>query len=135
MAYIQAANLENLEDILQMLDPVFEQFSCSERTKFEVCVSVEEVYTNIVSYAYNPDVGDVEIVCETDDSEQTMLKITFRDWGKPFDPLKKPDPDFDIPFDERPVGGLGIYMVKKYMDHVEYQYENGCNILTIEKKL
>lgn len=135
MVRLKSANLENLDDILSNLDEIFEHYQCSERVKYEVSVSVEEIFTNIVTYAYGEGAGDVEIACETKGTEDVVLRISFCDWGIPFDPLSRPEPDFDTPFDERPIGGLGIYMVKKYMDHLEYKYEDGCNRLMIEKNL
>ena len=61
--------------------------------------------------------------------------ITFIDNGIPYDPLKKEDPDITLSAEERDIGGLGIYMVKKTMDAVSYEYKDGCNILTIKKDL
>ena len=61
--------------------------------------------------------------------------ITFSDRGIPFDPLAKEDPDISLSVEKREIGGLGIFMAKKIMDHMEYRYENGQNILTMTKKL
>ena len=62
-------------------------------------------------------------------------RIVFRDRGVPYNPLEKTDPDITLSAEEREIGGLGIYMVKQSMDKVEYRYEDGCNILTIEKNI
>jgi len=64
-----------------------------------------------------------------------MAVITFIDRGRPYDPTAKEDPDITLPADERAIGGLGIFMVKKTMDDVSYSYINGCNVLTLKKKL
>ena len=61
--------------------------------------------------------------------------ITFIDSGMPYDPLARPDPDVTLPAEEREIGGLGIYMVKKSMDNISYEYKDGKNILTIKKYL
>ena len=61
--------------------------------------------------------------------------MVLSDSGTPYDPLKKPDPDLTLPLDKKPIGGLGIYMTKKSMDKVSYEYQDGKNILTLEKKL
>ena len=61
--------------------------------------------------------------------------MTFQDRGVPYNPLAKADPDITLSAEERDIGGLGIYMVKQSMDRVEYRYENGCNILTLEKNI
>ncbi len=129
------AKLEQMEAILDMFDTILEQNSASGKTLYQVRVSVEEIFTNIVSYAYEDSDGEIEIAYElTKHGDEKELCISLRDWGKPYNPLEYPDPDFDIPFDERRIGGLGIYMVKKLMDRVEYRNENGCNIITIGKK-
>lgn len=137
---VVAAKIENLDNVMVMVDEVLQAAACTERGKTYVCVSVEEIFTNIVSYAYSSgnvkQEKKVEISCGLlETAGETRLHICFRDWGKAYNPLERPSPDFGIPFEERPIGGLGIYMVKNFMDHVEYRHEDGCNILTIEKIL
>lgn len=96
---------------------------------------VEEIFVNIASYAYcPPGSGDVEISCDV--VEDTMrVFITFSDEGPEFDPLGKEDPDITLGKDERPIGGLGIFLVKKNVDGISYKREGGRNILTVEKRL
>ena len=67
--------------------------------------------------------------------ESLQVTIQFVDWGKPFNPLEKQDADITLSAEERGIGGLGILMVKKSMDAVDYRYENGENILTLTKIL
>ena len=69
------------------------------------------------------------------DPKSGILRITFRDWGIPFDPLAKTDPDISLSVEEREIGGLGIFMAKKVMDTMDYRYENGQNVLTMTKKI
>ncbi len=97
-------------------------------------LAVEEIYINIAHYAYAPNNGPVEITCETTE-KNPKIKITFCDQGKPFDPIAKNDPDISLSAEERDIGGLGIFLTKKFMDKTEYKFENGKNILTIEKSL
>lgn len=132
-----AAQIENMAEIMELVDQFLTDQTCTEAIKDQIRISVEEIFTNIVSYAYQEDTeGKVEVACELiKEAGETFLQIRFRDWGIPYDPLKRPEPDFDIPFEERGIGGLGIYMVKKFMDHVEYRFENGCNQLLLTKKL
>lgn len=128
------AKIEKLDDVLDMIDAFLQTSGCDEKTQYYVIVSVEELFTNIASYAYDTDDGQVEISCEvTETAGEARLRICMKDWGKAYNPLKRPDPDFNVPFDERPIGGLGVYMVRSFMDLAEYQYQDGCNILTIEK--
>lgn len=104
----------------------------SEKFMRQAELLVEEIFVNVAHYAYAPDTGDVKISAEIKDG---TLKIVFVDHGKPYNPLVKPDPDTTLSADEREIGGLGIYMAKKLTDNVEYMYEDGKNILILEKKL
>ena len=100
----------------------------------QIDVAVEEIFVNIANYAYNPDIGSAGITVETQEDPLSVV-ITFTDGGVPYDPLKKPDPDVTLPAEERQIGGLGIYMVKKSMDDISYDYKDGKNILTLKKNL
>ena len=92
---------------------------------------VEEVVTNIVKYAY-PDGADGYLDVEAENCDGQII-LRFRDGGTPFNPLTKGAPDTSLPMDHRPIGGLGIYLVKKNVDSVDYEYSNGENILTVVK--
>ena len=133
---IVKARMNNLEIVTEMVEAFLAFPECSDKTKYQVGVSVEEVFTNIASYAYESEDGEIEISCEMTMVEgKKCICIRFKDRGIPFDPLKQKKPDFRIPFDERKVGGLGIHMVKEFMDDVSYQYEDGYNILAFRKML
>lgn len=99
---------------------------------FKIRLSVEEVAENIVRYAYENGAGPLEV---STGREGDFLVIRFSDYGKPFDPLNKPDPDITLSADERPIGGLGIFICKQMMDEVTYQFKDGANILTMKKKV
>ena len=101
-----------------------------ETLRFKIRLSVEEIAENIVNYAYNNGNGFVEITTTLD--EAGMLTISFKDAGVPFNPLEKEDPDITLSLDERPVGGLGIFICKKMMDSVSYIFEDGCNNFTMK---
>lgn len=136
------AHMDNLEEIMDMIEQILKGTGCQEKDKNQVLISVEEIFTNIVSYAY-PEVADgkpynkkIEITCEISGKDNTRtLRIQFRDWGIPYNPLKHPEPDFEIPFEERGIGGLGIHMIRTFMDQVEYKYEDECNQFMIQKVL
>ena len=96
-------------------------------------MAVEEIFVNIANYAYPDRTGQARIRTELL-QDPRRIQITFTDSGIPFDPLKKPDPDISLSLDEKPIGGLGIFMVKKEMDDVQYRYEDGKNILTFMKQ-
>ena len=101
-----------------------------ETLRFKIRLSVEEIAENIVNYAYNNGNGFVEITTTLD--EAGMLTISFKDAGVPFNPLEKEDPDITLSLDERPVGGLGIFICKKMMDSVSYVFEDDCNNFTMK---
>ena len=130
------ARMEYLDDVLGMTEAYLETFECSAKVQYQIQVSIEELFTNIASYAYEHEDGMVEIRCySTATEDKITVWFTLSDWGIPYNPLEKTDPDFDIPFEDREIGGLGIYMVKKFMDHMEYHYVNGCNRFTMGKNL
>ena len=105
---------------------------CSPRARMHLEVAFEEIFVNIAHYAYGNKTGQVEILFDRTDDD---LKITFIDSGKPYDPLAKPDPDTTLSAELRQIGGLGIFLVKKYMDDVSYEYRDGKNIFSMIKKL
>lgn len=100
--------------------------------QFKIRLAIEEVVENIVQYAYENGSGYLEASTTI---EGNSLLISFTDSGKPFDPLAKPDPDITLSAEDRPIGGLGIFICKQMMDDIYYQYKNNCNILTIKKIL
>jgi anti-sigma regulatory factor (Ser/Thr protein kinase) len=102
------------------------------KAQMQIDVAVEEIFVNIASYAYAPDVGNATIRFV---QEQNNVCITFIDSGIPYDPLAKEDPDVSLSAEERGIGGLGIYMVKKAVDDMKYVYKDGQNILSIGKSI
>lgn len=100
--------------------------------EFKLRLCVEEVVENIVRYAYQDGHGFVEVGTEVRDN---ALFVTFRDAGVRFDPLAKEDPDITLSAEDRQIGGLGIFLCKQMMDDLKYEYRDGCNCLTMIKKL
>ena len=128
------AKTEALSDILGFVDEMLESYECPMKIQTAVCVAIEEVFVNVANYAYGEGSGDVTLDIGFNEEDHS---VTFRlsDAGMPFDPLQKPDPDITLSIEERQIGGLGIFIVKKTMDSVSYAYENGKNILTMIKKI
>ena len=95
-------------------------------------LSGEELFVNVASYAYKEKEGfcDLDLIIETD-----KVIMSISDNGQKFDPFEKKDPNINVPLEERNIGGLGIFMVKKLMDEVSYKYENNQNIVVVSKKL
>lgn len=127
------ARVENLDQVLAFVDAFLEAEGCSPRVQMQIDVAVEEIFVNIASYAYSEtDSRPASIGLQREGDEAV---ITLIDSGRPYDPLARPDPDVTLPASERPIGGLGIYMVKKSMDGVTYARQEGENILTLRKRL
>jgi len=102
--------------------------------QFKIRLSIEEAVENIVRYAYEGGIGWLEAGTHLD-QDSLQLTITLKDAGVPFNPLDKQDPDVSLSVEDRQIGGLGIFLCKQLMDSISYKYEDGCNILTMEKKL
>lgn len=129
-----SAELGELEHLRAVVDEVLAGTTASKEERAEIDLALEEVFVNIVKYAHLPKPGMVTVAYEHD-SEQKAVIIQFQDEGSPFNPLKLKDPDVEANLSERAPGGLGIYMLKKLMDKVEYSYDEGMNRLVIWKKL
>ena len=127
----EAAALETVNAFIQ---EKLESINCPKRAKMQMMLAVEEIFVNISSYAYHPEVGQAEVGVDIDGDPPTVT-IRFLDQGRPFNPLEKPDADITLSAQEREIGGLGILLVKKIMDQVDYAYENGKNILIIKKEI
>ena len=128
------AKTENLDKVLSFVDEHLEEQECPMKTQMQIDIAVEELFVNIAHYAYNPEVGPVTIRVEVQ-KEPLAVTVTFIDHGVPYDPLAKEDPDITLSAEERQIGGLGIFMVKKSMDDIAYEYKDGQNILYIKKKI
>ena len=126
------ATMDELNNVLKFIGDGIKDIKDSKLLK-KFNLVVEEIFVNIVSYAYSDsDTNNTVTISIKDNDDKTI--ITFIDSGKHFNPLIKDDPDLSLSVDERPIGGLGIYLVKKMMDNVEYEYKDNKNILTIEKR-
>lgn len=105
-----------------------------EALRFKLRLSIEEAVENVVCYAYEGGIGWLEVGTSLD-HDSLILTIELRDAGVPFNPLGASDPDVLLPANERKVGGLGIFLCKKMMDSINYQYVDGNNVLTMTKRV
>lgn len=128
------AKIENLQKVMNFLGDQLDSVDYIMKARLQLELSIEEVYVNIVNYAYGSEEGKVIICCNVDESP---LKVTmqFIDYGKPYNPLENEDPDISLNAEEKEIGGLGIFLIKKNVDDISYKYCDGKNILTIQKKL
>lgn len=124
---------ENLEQVITFVEENLTQYGCPVKVQMQVTLAVEEIFVNIASYAYDPEVGPATVRLEITE-EPLEVVITFTDRGRPYDPLQRGEPDISLSAEEREIGGLGILLVKKTMDDVQYEYSGGRNILRIVKR-
>ena len=129
-----AATVENIEVVTDFVNEQLEALECPMKAQMQIDIAIDELFGNIAHYAYNPEVGSATVRVEVIDDPLSVV-ITFIDGGVPYDPLAAADPDTTLSAEERAIGGLGIFMVKKSMDEITYRYENGSNILSIRKNL
>ena len=129
-----AATVENIETVTDFVNEQLEALDCPMKAQMQIDIAIDELFGNIAHYAYNPEIGKATVRVEVID-DPLAVTITFIDNGVPYDPLAKADPDTTLSAEEREIGGLGIYMVKKSMDDITYEYKDGQNILAIKKNL
>ena len=118
-------SLQTVNDFIHSLLPS----ACDEMILNQIDLAVEEIFVNIAHYS-----GADEAIINCN-FENDKLEITFSDSGVPFNPLAKPDPDITLNAEEREIGGLGIFLTKKFMDTVSYEYKDGINCLRIIKSV
>ncbi|MDO5441037.1 MAG: SpoIIE family protein phosphatase [Bacillota bacterium] len=128
----QEAKIEDIPAITEFLEEKLEAMGCPMKTVIAFNIALDELYSNIVKYAYKNVVGPAKVVV-TELLDPHGVQITFVDKGVPYNPIKEEDPDTTLAAEEREIGGLGIFMVKKSMDDMSYEYKNGYNMLKITK--
>lgn len=126
------AVVDNLPELTTFVESYAESLDCPVKVMMQLDVAIDEIFSNITHYAYPDKSGKVKVSIDCLENPKRM-KLMFEDEGIRYNPLEKEDPDINISAEERQIGGLGIYIVKKTMDSMEYSYENGRNILTIIK--
>lgn len=128
------AAIENIEKVTEFINAELEALGCSFKAETQIDVAIDELFGNIARYAYSPETGKATVRLEVEENPLSVI-ITFIDNGRPFNPLEKSDPDITLSAEEREIGGLGIFLVKKTMDLIEYDYRDGQNILKIKKSM
>ena len=128
------AAVDKLPEVTAFIDEQLEALDCSMKAQAQIDMVIDELFSNIAYYAYAPNTGDATVRFDFDEPTRTAV-ITFIDSGVPYNPLEKEDPDIKLSAQEREVGGLGIFLVKKTMDEIRYERRDGFNILSIYKKI
>ena len=128
------AKVQNLQQVLDFVDDALMTMNCPVKLQMQIDVAVEEIFVNVASYAYAPASGPVTVRVE-ETAGPKAVRITFIDSGTPFDPTAREDPDVTLSAEERKIGGLGIFMTRKSMDRMIYEYRDGRNVLCLERNL
>jgi serine/threonine-protein kinase RsbW len=123
------AKIENMEILVHFISDVARKFGFSGKRVKEIELATEEALVNIINYAYPDHSGDIKVTCTQDKSKAFVIKI--EDNGIAFDILSLKDPDISAGIFEREVGGLGVFLIRKLMDKVQYQRKNKKNILEL----
>ncbi len=128
------AAVANIPAVTEFVDVLLEKLGCPMKAQMQIDVAIDELFSNIAQYAYAPGTGTATVRVETEQDPPAVI-LTFIDRGIPFDPLAAEDPDITSPAEERSIGGLGVFLVKKTMDDVRYERKDGQNILRIKKRM
>ena len=128
------AVVKNIEVVTDFVNEELDKHDCLMKARMQIDVAIDELFGNIAHYAYDNGTGSATVRIEVTEEPLAVI-LTFIDSGKPFNPLERPEPDTTLSAQERAIGGLGIFLVKKTMDEVVYRYEDGHNILSIKKML
>ena len=126
------AAVENIETVTNFIIEELEKLNCPIKAQTQISIAIDELFGNIAKYAYHPDIGNATVRFEVEEEPLSVI-ITFIDNGRPYDPLSNGDPDVSLSAEEREVGGLGIFLVRKMMDEVTYEYKDGKNILRVRQ--
>lgn len=126
------ASIDDIPGVTEIIEGELEKLDCPMKITIQMNIALDEIYSNIAKFAYDNGEGPVTVKL-LELNEPHGVKITFIDEGTEYNPLALEDPDITLSAEERNIGGLGIFMVKKTMDDMTYEYSDGKNILAITK--
>lgn len=126
------AIVEQIETVTEFVNAELEKLDCPMKARIQLDIAIDEIVSNIAYYAYGEKMGTVTVRIEAL-QEENGVQLMFLDSGVPYDPLTRQDPDISAEIEEREEGGLGIFLVRKTMDDMKYEYKDGQNCLTIRK--
>lgn len=127
------ATVDNLPRVTEFIVSSLEEMNCKPKILLQMELVIEELFVNVAHYAYRPDVGKCTVQKEIETSPPRSITMTLIDSGIPYNPLEHEDPDTSLGVEEREIGGLGIFLVKKNVDEISYIYKDGQNILRFKK--
>ena len=129
------AKVDELPNVIGFIESELEKFDFEFKIITQFNLVVEELFVNVASYAYKENENGKCKISIDYDKEKQEVKLYLEDNGIKFNPLEKEDPDLELSIEERPIGGLGIFLVKNNMDNVEYKYEDNKNVLILSKNV
>lgn len=126
-------DIETIPQLNEFIDIVAEEIGLDMSLTMSLNLAIEEAVVNVMEYAYPQGTkGQVDILMSSDGQQ---LTVVLRDAGTPFDPTQQAEADTSLSVEERPIGGLGIHLVRQIMDSISYRYINGHNELTLKKNI
>jgi anti-sigma regulatory factor (Ser/Thr protein kinase) len=126
-------DVQEIPRLATFIEEIAENHAIDMATSMNLNLAMEEAVVNVMNYAYPKEsVNNIDITAEVNDEE---IAFSIADSGIPFDPTQKGEPDLTLDAEDRPIGGLGIHLVRQLMDTLDYRYENGHNILTLKKRI
>ena len=128
------SKVENIPEVMDFVRTELETLGCSEQIKTQFKMAVDELFGNICLYAYGKGTGPVTVSAGKE-GEPPAAVVAFCDNGSPYNPLEADTPDIDLDIEDRPIGGLGIFLIREMMDGMSYEYKDGCNVLKLTKIL
>ncbi|MBW2514483.1 MAG: ATP-binding protein [Deltaproteobacteria bacterium] len=126
-------DLSELQNLCQNCEEIGRSINVSDKSIFEMNLALDELFTNIISYGFNDCREHIIKISITVDGDQMEMRI--EDDGIPFNPLESKTPDFQCGIEDCKIGGLGIHLIKKLMDDLQYQRVADKNILVLKRKL
>lgn len=133
MNLILSNDVQEVPQLGVFVEEVCEAAGLDMGTTMKMNLAIEEAVVNVMNYAYPSGTkGEVRIEAK---AREDYVEFVISDDGRPFDPTGVKDVDTTSPAEERSIGGLGIFLVKHYMDKVKYKYVDGQNVLTLRKNL
>ncbi len=131
--HFDKASIADISTVTEFVESELEKLDCPMNISMKLSVAIDEIFSNIVYYAYEGGSGPVTVEVRPQ-AEPLGVTLVFEDEGVPYNPLAKQDPDVSLSADDRAIGGLGILIVKKFMDDVSYEYKKGKNVLSLYKQ-
>lgn len=126
------ADINSVPFVNELVEAFLKELGISMKIQMQVNVVIDEILSNIAQYSFGEAIGMATIIYEFNEEER-LLTITFIDDGIQYNPLNTTIPDITLSAEDREIGGLGIFMVKKFMDELSYEYKDGCNHFTLKK--